>query len=150
MDSGEIDKGVAEAAQQEELYPVKLRTPLVNYFQTGLSRVYAVEQQEVQKDGAYQKVLEFNNSPFSRLMNKLSPVQEESENKSFHRSIELSKEDIALIMNKLQSPGFTDYVGSRTHRELVDELRGNFQDAKTSAVLKKQATKLKRFITGSE
>ncbi len=147
MEFGEIDKSqLPEVKFQEEVFPVKLRTPLVNYFQTGLSNIYMAKQQEIQIDGNYQKNLDFKNSPFSKLIAKLAPPEEEGEPQS-HRVIDLSQEDISLMTGQLDAINPSDYADSRAHRELVAELKGNFQSAKTSALLKRQASKVKGFFT---
>ena len=145
MESQELDKIVTKDGL-EKTYRVELRSPVVNYFRNGLSNTYKTEQQKIQEGGDYQQLLEFNNSRLGKLMTKLSTIEDEPENQSVKMYLDLSQEELSIMTGDTSSPESLDYIGRTIRREMVEELKGNFQSAKTSAVIGEHVAKVKGFF----
>ena len=153
MESGESNSSLhpdIEPIKQvkHESYPVKLRTHLVKHITDRLTPSFDTEKLAIQqRDGSYQEMMDFiTHSPFGDLMQRFTIQSEDSKDIPHDRVINLSKEDMAIIRNKITAPSINDYGGFKAHNELMEELEMKFSSAKTTTQIKNAIKRVRGFI----
>lgn len=172
--------GKQEPPKPETAYSVNLRTPLGEYLTSRLRSAHTEEQQRVQRGGAHQELVDFNNSPFSILVKKFSvatqydlpvkssihvdltdpnsiPEVKKFSDRILPRSvpISLTGDEVTMVVDKLNTPDpYANHEKFRAHHAMIAEFRENFKSAKGSAknaaALKDAVGKVKSFFGGKK
>ena len=149
-ESNSIPQPDREPAKQvkQEAYPVKLRTHLLKHITERLTPSFDTEKLAIQqRDGSYQEMMDFiTHSPFGDLMQRLGMHHDDVNNMPYDKVVQLSKEDMNLIKDKITSPSINDYVGLRVHKEMMEELETKFSGARTTAQIKNALKRVRGFV----
>jgi hypothetical protein len=134
--------------QEQKSYKLKLRGPLFDYIADKLAPVYSGELAALKKDGAYAPIKEFFSSPFGMLMTKIMNVVEESPKRAEIVELEIFQDEYEVIPKKI--PEGNDYLSGRIRREMMEELRSGFGDAKLKSRLKDAVSSIKNKLQGKK
>jgi len=136
--------------QKEEAhgFGLKLRAPVFSYIADGLAQVYSGELRRVRRDGSFNEIGEFHKSTFgvlmTRVLDKLREEPEPTENVEFN----LNQQEVDLIIAKL--PEEKGVAGKKIRREMINELRNTFNNARFDTKVMHTASRVLRVVRGKK
>ncbi len=120
--------------EAEKRYRVELRPPIFGYIANHLSHIYETKLESARREGSYQGLMEFYDSPLARIMTSILnqfPDKDKLPEKPF---LNISSEDVTFIRKIIPRPlGAAD---SAIWRQMMGELSKSFQEARATSLLK--------------
>ena len=126
-------------AGKSEYFSVRLRGPVFDFIADKMTPVYLGELAKLKEDGAYKPLVQFYDSPFAMVAARILDRVDDNPRSPEIVEFEFSQDEYDAILKRI--PEEKDFVRSRISRELKDEFKANFRDAKYTARLKNVTSK---------
>ncbi len=124
---------------------VSMREPVFSYVANKLAPVYQQQLEEVRRDGSYNGIKKFHESPFGSIMGQILDVATAQEVAHLPKvGLNVTDAQMHELKNRIEPP--FDAAGRHLHTQLMGELTDSYRMAKFDKRIKDAKRKVKSFF----
>lgn len=129
-----------EAPKRNSVY-FNVRPAMVSYLADSLEPVYTAELNALRKDGSYQRIMEFNESPFATAMGQIFDKKEAQNRMELPKvTLDMTDDEMKAIREKMEKPTGVELM---TYTKMMGELTEQYGSAKFAKRVKDLTKRIK-------
>lgn len=118
-----------------------VRPALVSYLADSLEPVYTGELDALRREGSYQRIVDFNESPFATVMGQIFDKREAQSRMELSKvTLDMTDDEMKAIRERMVKP---EGVELMTYAKMMGELSSEYRNARFNKRVKQVTRKIK-------